>query len=182
MIQTNDSIQKLHIWTNPDFNEVLIFYGLQAISFRDRKKAKHLYDSVRSQLQRIQHDTWPYKKPIMVTIGIAGPAKIYSRRDVDNMCKVILDAGNNIIYDDDRLINILIVQKQLWELPLYGFQIGVRVVDSEKKDKYSPTMCFTSDTEPNIDESTIEAPVIFHFENEADKEYVEFHRKSSDLT
>lgn len=118
----------------------------------------------------------------MVTIGIAGPAKIYSRRDVDNMCKVILDAGNNIIYDDDRLINILIVQKQLWELPLYGFQIGVRVVDSEKKDKYSPTMCFTSDTEPNIDESTIEAPVIFHFENEADKEYVEFHRKSSDLT
>ena len=175
MTQTDNSIEKLHIWTNPDFNEVIIFYGLQAISFRNRKKAKLLYDSVRPQLQRIDRNSWPYKQPIMFTIGITGPTKMYSRTDVDNMCKVILDAGNKIIYDDDRLINILIVQKQLWELPLYGFQIGIRVIDSKKKDKYSPTMCFTSDTEPNIDISKIESPVIFHFENETDKEYVKLY-------
>ena len=170
------------MWTNPDFNEVLIFYGLQAISFRDRNKAKHLYDTIRPQLQRVQRDSWPYIKPIMFTIGIAGPTKMYSRRDVDNMCKVILDAGNKVIYDDDRLINILIVQKQLWELPLYGFQIGIRVIDNEKKDKYSPTMCFTSDTETNIDDTNIEAPVIFHFENEADKEYVKLNTKINNQT
>jgi Holliday junction resolvase RusA-like endonuclease len=42
----------------------------------------------------------------MIAIGIAGPTKKYLRRDVDNMSKVILDAGNKIIYNDDRLINI----------------------------------------------------------------------------
>ncbi len=82
--------------------------------------------------------------------------------------------------EDDRLINILIVQKQLWKLPLYGFQVGIRVIDNDKKDKYSPTMCFTSDTNTGIDENDIIAPVIFHFENEADKEYVKLHNKNID--
>jgi Holliday junction resolvase RusA-like endonuclease len=42
----------------------------------------------------------------MIAIGIAGPTTKYLRRDVDNKSKVILDAGYNIIYNDDRLINI----------------------------------------------------------------------------
>jgi len=180
MTQPDDKVEKLYIWTNPDFNEVLIFYGLQAISFRDRKKAKHLYNTIRPQLQRIHRECWPYNKPIMVTIGISGPTKMYSRRDVDNMCKVILDAGNKVIYDDDRLINTLIVQKQLWELPLYGFQIGIRVLDNEREDKYTPTMCFTSVTETGIDNTNIESPIIFHFENEADTDYIKVYSKNND--
>jgi Holliday junction resolvase RusA-like endonuclease len=182
MAQTETTIEQLHIWTNPDFNEVVIFYGLHAISFRDRRKAKELFNLIKPQLQRIECGNWPYSKPIMITIGIAGPNKIYARRDVDNMCKVILDAGNKVIYDDDRLIHILIVQKQLWELPLYGFQIGVRVVDTDKKDKYSPIMCFTSDTVYNINGNDITAPIIFHFENESDKEYIRLQSKKKSLS
>ena len=163
--------EKIHIWNNPDFNEVLIFYGLEAISFRDRKSAKDLLINLKHQLQRIHCNNWPYMKPIMMTIGIAGPTKMYSRRDVDNMSKVILDAGNKIIYTDDKLINILTIQKQLWKMPFYGFQIGVRVIDSEKKDKYSPTMCFTSDTDTDIADNVI-SPLIFHFENDTDNAYV----------
>lgn len=108
----------------------------------------------------------------MIAIEIDGPTKMYSRRDVDNMSKVILDACNKIIYDDDRLINILIVQKRIWEKPLYGFHLGIRPIDSTNRDKYSPEVCFASKTKPDIDESTIMQPVLFHFQNEADKEYV----------
>jgi hypothetical protein len=171
--------EKIHIWNNPDFNEVLIFYGLEAISFRDRKKAKELFDTLKYQLGRIQCDNWPYVQPIMVVIGIAGPTKLYTRRDVDNLSKVILDAGNKIVFADDRLVNILTIQKQLWEKPLYGFQVGVRVVDDEKKDKYSPTLCLTSYNDEKIPDNII-APVIFHFENEADKEYVREQQKLLD--
>jgi Holliday junction resolvase RusA-like endonuclease len=160
---------------NPDFNEVLIFYGLDAISFRDRQKVKGFLNRMRCQLQRIPCDNWPYSKPIMIAIDINGPTKMYSRRDVDNMSKVILDAGNKIIYHDDRLINILTVQKRLWKLPLYGFQIAIRVLDINMKDKYSPTMYFKVDTPTNDGM----APIMFHFENEADKEYVKQFKKNN---
>lgn len=166
MSKSNDLIEGLYLWANPDFNEVLIFYGLQAISFRDRKRAKRLYDLIRVQLQRIECENWPYQRSILFAIGISGPTKFYSRRDVDNMCKVILDAGNKIIYNDDRLISILIVQKQLWKLPQYGFQLGIRVVDSEKKDEYTPILYFASYTKPDIAESKNKSPIIFRFENE----------------
>ena len=169
--------EKIHIWNNSDFNEVLIFYGLEAISFRDRKNAKDLLINLKYQLQRIRCKNWPYVKPIMMTIGISGPTKMYSRRDVDNVSKVVLDAGNKIIYTDDKLINILTIQKQLWKMPLYGFQIGIRVIDSDKKDKYSPMMCFTSDTDVDIPDDVMK-PLIFHFENDADKEYT----KNFDIT
>jgi hypothetical protein len=148
------AIEQLHIVNNPDFNEVLIFYGLDAISFRDRQKVKGFLNRMRCQLQRIPCD---------------------SRRDVDNMSKVILDAGNKIIYHDDRLINILTVQKRLWKLPLYGFQIAIRVLDINMKDKYSPTMYFKVDTPTNDGM----APIMFHFENEADKEYVKQFKKNN---
>ena len=83
-------IDQLFIWNNPDFNEVLIFYGLEAISFRNRSGAKELSDKLKAQLTRIKCDNWPYKRPIMIVIEIDGPSKKYSRRDVDNMSKVIL--------------------------------------------------------------------------------------------
>ena len=37
------------------------------------------------------------------------------------MAKVILDVGNKIIYSDDRLIEIILVQKQVWQKELHGF-------------------------------------------------------------
>jgi len=55
--------------------------------------------------------------------------------------------------------------------------LGVRVLDKDQREKYSPEICFASMTEPNIDESKIMRPIIFHFENEADKEYVRHQNK-----
>ena len=34
--------EEMYLYNNSDFNEVIIFYGLEAISFRDRKKVKKL--------------------------------------------------------------------------------------------------------------------------------------------
>jgi Holliday junction resolvase RusA-like endonuclease len=177
MIDKDTEIEKLFIWTNPDFNEAFVFYGLEAISFRDRDRAKQLSQTLKTQLTRIQCDNWPYRNPVMIVIEINGPTKMYSRRDVDNMSKVILDSCNKIVYVDDRLINILIVEKRIWDQPLYGFHLGIRVLENDKKDKYSPQVCFASKAEPDIDKSKIMKPVLFRFENEADKEHVRQHSK-----
>ncbi len=176
--------QDLYIWNNPDFNEVIIFYGLEAISFRNTKKAIELRKKMQAVLQEIDCQNWPYKTSIMVTIGISGPTKMYSRRDVDNMCKVILDAGNKIIYNDDKFINLLIIEKQLWDRPLYGFQVGIRSISPTKKDKYSPTTCFTSDrngvpSQEEISRKKIMSPLFLEFETRPDGEYVRVLRNST---
>ena len=169
--------QELHIWNNPDFNEVIIFYGLEAISFRNRKKARDFCGKMQAVLEKVDCKNWPYKTPIMITIGISGPTKMFSRRDIDNMCKVILDVGNKIIYKDDKLINLLIIEKQLWERPMYGFQVGVRSLNPNEKDKYSPTTCFTSDwndipTQDDISKENIMSPLILKYETRPEGEYV----------
>ena len=155
--------------SNPDFNEVLIFYGLEAISFRNHHEAKKLKEQLQFLLQKINCDNWPYKNSLMLAIDILGPTKMYSKRDVDNMSKAILDAGNKIIYDDDRLIDLLIIRKKIWGNLIYGFQIGIRVI--EVNEKYSPTLYYAVDTESH-DINNSKAPLLFFFENEADKEYV----------
>jgi hypothetical protein len=62
---------ELHIWNNPDFNEVIIFYGLEAISFRNRKKAGDLCGKIQAVLERVECKNWPYETSIMITIGIS---------------------------------------------------------------------------------------------------------------
>lgn len=172
-------LEKLYIWSNPDFKEVIIFYGLEAISFRDRRKSKILFDTVRTRLLEIDCTNWPYNDEVVFVLRISGPTKMYSRRDVDNMAKVVLDAGNKIIYSDDRLVNILIVEKTLWDIPLYGFSIGVRRIEKGVRDKYSPDLYLHSEVDTHIDDSKVVFLKIFHIENEVDREYVRLNSDKS---
>jgi hypothetical protein len=96
----------------------------------------------------------------MVAIGISGPVKKYGRRDLDNMAKVILDAGNKIVYSDDRLVEILLVQKQIWEKNLQGFMIAVRPLQQGEPDKYTPRL-IQSSHDPSKAPTETYAPVVF---------------------
>ena len=60
------------------------------------------------------------------------------------MSKSILDAFKGIIYTDDKLVDILVIQKQLWANENYGFEIGIRIIDIDKPDIYSPTVAIKS--------------------------------------
>jgi Holliday junction resolvase RusA-like endonuclease len=159
----------LHFWNNPEFNEVLIFYHLEAISFRDRKRIREFRDKLKSKFCQIKCENWPYTKRVMIVVEINGLTKMYSRKDVDNMSKAILDAGNKIIYDDNRLIDILVVKKKLWNSNLYWFHIGI--ANSELDEKYFSKVCFASKHKGDVPENAV-APWVFSFESTTDGEYV----------
>lgn len=165
-----------HIYANPDFKDVIVFYGIEAISFQNKAKAKSFTNIIKGELAKVRHDRWPYKNRLMIAIGIAGPTTMYSRKDVDNMSKSLLDAFKGIIYEDDRLIDILLIQKQLWDLTLYGFEIGIRVLNPDKKDKYTPILRYSFDIENQEMKQNVENAesklFVFHFKNKADDNYI----------
>lgn len=171
----------MYVSQNPDFSEVLIFYALDAISFRNNDKRKKYGRLIKLALKRIRCENWPYITPLMIAIGICGPVKKYGRRDLDNMAKVILDAGNKIIYSDDRLVEILLVQKQIWEQELHGFMLGTRALQPNEPDKYTPRLIqFSHD--PSEAPTNTSAPVIFQYYEENGRfriEHVQSAQKAS---
>lgn len=130
---------------NSDFNEVIIFYGLHADSFQMPEKKAKQQAQMREVLSTIAHTcpNFPYDEPLMIVIGVAGNVKDYSRRDVDNMTKTIFDAMENIVYTNDKLIHILLIQKQLWDKDIYGFEVGIRPINIDKPDKYTPIIRYS---------------------------------------
>ena len=94
--------------------------------------------SAQVHMLRAMGDRQPFDEPIRVTI-VAGfempkgrclkrslrPAEWnQSQKDVDNIAKAVLDAGNGIIYVDDRRVAELLVQKVTLE---QGVAPSVRV-------------------------------------------------------
>ena len=153
--------ETLHLWTNPDYSESVIFHGLDAISFRDTKRRKKYSNVVKETLSKIYCENWPYNRSMMIAIKpISGPASKYGRRDLDNMAKVILDAGNKIIYNDDHLVEILLVQKQLLSIVQHGFIVATRPLSPGWNDKYSPRIIDVSDVPGKAPVNAIQ-PVIF---------------------
>lgn len=139
---------------NPDFNEVLFFFGLHADSFQMKHKRRKQQEKMKKVLLKLapHFPNFPYTEPLMVSIGISGHIKDYRKRDIDNMVKTILDAMKKIAFVDDRLIHILLVQKQMWDINPFGFMVGLRPISGEKPDKYSPLLTLSYDNSLDIRE------------------------------
>ena len=53
--------------------------------------------------------------------------------DVDNLAKLVLDAMNDLVYDDDRRVSLLVVEKTVVPAPDEG--TGVLVIRNEPRRK-----------------------------------------------
>ena len=98
-MSSDDKVMQL--WLNPDFRNVIVFFGLHSVSFqtKDKEKKKKFFETLKRDLKEeaTKISAWPYVQAIMVAIFICGPSKNYSRQDVDNMTKLILDACSGIV-------------------------------------------------------------------------------------
>jgi crossover junction endodeoxyribonuclease RusA len=78
--------------------------GRKVKSARGRAYAEHAaFDA------RMQHDGDPLAVPVSVTVEAAPPDN--RRRDLDNLCKPILDAMSGVLWLDDFQVHELIVRR-----------------------------------------------------------------------
>ena len=70
----------------------------------------------------------PIKTPCAVTIEFYKPLKVTAPkyRDIDNLAKAVLDAGNGILWQDDRQIYKMTLQKYKGE-----GKITIEVIENE---------------------------------------------------
>lgn len=93
---------------------------------------------------------WPLKGRLLCFIDIEVPQKDYSRKDVDNMAKSLLDSMNKIVFEDDRQIDLLIVKKSIAlkvkkvPIPLSGFLLAIKKLDNYDGNHFQIPNVFSS--------------------------------------
>jgi len=132
---------------NPYYDEVLLFHGLRVPTAQDKYKrveieGKVYYElrektnafsfrqEVQAKLLAKKKSWWPYKEPLLLTIDVMGPTKVYNHTDLDNIAKGVCDALKTIVFEDDSQIIWLHLHKQLIDVQgvpdLMGMDIGIR--------------------------------------------------------
>lgn len=79
--------------------------------------AAQRYMANQDELRLVMHTSWmlPPQMPLTVDIAITVPREVGHRCDLDNLLKALLDAGNGILYADDRWIDTIRVRREIGE-------------------------------------------------------------------
>ena len=90
-------------------------------------KCKNYLDELK-MLLRSKYKGEPIKTPCAVTIEFYKPLKVTAPKygDIDNLAKAVLDAGNGILWQDDRQIYKMTLQKYKGE-----GKITIEVIENE---------------------------------------------------
>jgi Holliday junction resolvase RusA-like endonuclease len=72
-------------------------------------------EGLRETLLKYSEFSMPYKGRVLVSLAIGLTEKEYLSRDIDNMVKSLLDALKNVVYYDDRQVDVLHVVKKMSE-------------------------------------------------------------------
>lgn len=67
---------------------------------------------MREKMQLAGYEMMPASEPLSVTIQVVAPVSQGHRADLDNIIKAVLDAGNDILYSDDRWIDTIIAHRE----------------------------------------------------------------------
>ena len=72
-------------------------------------------------------DMLPAKTPLNVTLDFIVPSSQGHRADCDNLIKAVIDAGNGILYPDDRWIDVILAERSIGDNP--GVYIFIETLD-----------------------------------------------------
>jgi len=95
------------------------------------KNAKAFLGVIKQALSDVnQSKIFPTKELVLIFIlQFFAEEKEYKMRDVDNMCKVMLDSLNGRLFDDDSQVKTLLISKQLDKrIPADFIYIGMKIV------------------------------------------------------
>lgn len=95
--------------------------------------ARAFYKVVHQALQDVNKlGVFPTKQPVLLVIlQFFAEQKEYEKRDIDNMCKTMLAALKNILYEDDSQVKTIVVSKQLDKrIPANFVYVGTKIVST----------------------------------------------------
>ena len=89
----------------------------QAIEYMECKR--HLSYLIKNYMNVNKLKMLPEKTPLMIEIEIGVPKSQGHRADIDNLCKLILDASQGIVFKDDRWIDYVSIKREFGHTELF---------------------------------------------------------------
>lgn len=115
-------------YQNPFYDEV---FGLRLPNpvppkqRKGKKQNREFESQTREHLREMTNDNWPHDSKLLIVLSITGPEEYLNNCDIDNITKAVLDSCNGIVFNDDRQVFSLVVEKHI-EPSQPSFLIGLR--------------------------------------------------------
>jgi Holliday junction resolvase RusA-like endonuclease len=104
--------------------------------FKPSESSKAFEAQVRAQL--VCEPRWPYRRSLFAAITLGLPEGDFRTKDIDNISKSLLDAMTGIVFQDDRQVVALFVNKHIADG--YWFMVGVREFRKSDRGWYAPKL------------------------------------------
>ena len=137
---------KMPIPTKQDGYKPIDFVGIDDESaetvlkdFYQRKPETLSVQKFKNAIQEITKDKFKESDKIEMpnqvhlSLSISITEKRFFEVDIDNLAKTVLDSLNGIVYDDDKQVSSLIVDKHIHPLNVNGILIGITKLTKNRK-------------------------------------------------
>lgn len=148
-------VKPASFFANPHFDELMIFYGSQVLTSKDRfipflcngcnqedlyqKKGKEnkadYIEHIRTKLLSNPNPAWPLKGKLQIQFSVSDSQSRLASVDLDNLAKAILDSLQGVVFENDAQVYALAATKDYTQ-GLVANIIAIRELADDEKPRF----------------------------------------------